>query len=152
MHCSGKGLLPFTSKVETAENWALLMTDWPAGRVPPESHSSSSGEAVFDLFGLSLSSFTSPARVFPSILGGSLGPVPADRQSLRARGGGGRVCSLRSGIGRAFPTLSRLETVPESQELPGLESASAGWKSRPGSPAPPRLPPLFSRSGKMAHT
>ena len=108
MHCSRKGLLPFTSKVETAENWALLMADWPAGRVPPESRSSSSGEAVLDLFGLSLSFFTSPARAFSSITGGSLDPAPADRHSLRAQKGGGRVCSLRSGVRRAFPTLSRL--------------------------------------------
>lgn len=122
----------FTSRAEAAENWAVHMTDGqlagcPLKAVPPP-------ERLLRLVWVAFLPLHFTCRVFSSITSRGLVPAPANSHSLRAHGYGGRVCSLRSGVRRAFPTLSRL------RDCTGKPGAARPWKCQCGLEIEARLP------------
>lgn len=114
----------------------------PTGQVPPKA-CWGSGETVSDLFGsesgFALLHFTCPV-LFQKHL---RQPWPSLWRRLRAQGTvgiGGWIRSLKSGVRRAFPTLSRLG------DCSGKRGAASAWKCQCGLQIEARLPGSASSS------
>lgn len=143
---------PFTSRVEAAELGHACGRQRIRGFAAPENLLLVGRDCLrLVCVGRSLCFFTSPAQSFSAPSAAALAqPLQTVTGSGHMEGGG--ICSLRSGVGRAFPTLSVWEAAPEKGGLPAPGSASVGWRSRPGSQVPPPLPPLFIMRKEMGHT
>lgn len=148
--------LPVELRLQTGPA-RLRLTGSPCSGPQPPATRGESGGTVWGLF-VSLRlplRATCPVFFLHSLL--QAWPSPCKRFLAQDACRGDRICSLRSGVGRAFPTLRVWEAAPER----GAVAARAwtcpcglghGLGTRPGSQAPPLLPPLFIMRKEMGHT